>query len=52
MIADGIVFLLHSDDPQVLKEIKSYLGSYNFQINMKRAVVNSLPLVSLEDTPP
>jgi hypothetical protein len=25
--ADGVVFFLHSNDPQVLKEIKSYLKS-------------------------
>jgi len=31
----GDVFLFHLNDPHILKEIKSYLESYNFQICMK-----------------
>jgi hypothetical protein len=27
---DGVVLLFHLDDPHILKEIKSYLESYNF----------------------
>ncbi len=49
LLIDGVVLLFHLDDPQVLKEIKSYLETYSFQICMKWVVVNSLPFVSLED---
>jgi hypothetical protein len=43
------MFLFHLDDPQVLKEIRSYLESCSFWIHMKWVVVNSLPLASSED---
>ncbi len=46
---DGVMLLLHPDDPQVFKEIMSYLESCSFQIHMKWVVINSFPLASLED---
>ncbi len=46
---DGDVLLFHLDDPCIFKEIMLYLDSYNFQICMKWANVNSLPLASVED---
>jgi hypothetical protein len=45
---DGAILLIHSNDFKVLKEIKSYLESYGFQIQMKWVVVNSLPLMNSE----
>jgi len=49
LASDGAILLIHSNDLKVLKEIKSYLESYGFQIQMKCVVVNSLPLMSNED---
>jgi hypothetical protein len=49
LTSDGPILLFHPDDPWVFKEIKSHLENYSFQIHMKWAVVNSLPLASLED---
>jgi hypothetical protein len=46
---DGDVLLVHPDDLKVLKEIRSYVESYGFQIWMKWVVVNSLPLMNSED---
>jgi hypothetical protein len=46
---DGDVLLFHLDDPRIFKEIKSYLENYNFQICMKWANVNYLPLASVEN---
>ncbi len=43
---DGAMFFFHLNDPLVLKEIRSYLESYSFQICVKWAIVNSFPLVS------
>jgi hypothetical protein len=43
---DGAVLLFHPDDLIILKEVKSYLESYGFQIRMNWAVVNSLPLMN------
>jgi hypothetical protein len=43
------MLLLHPNDARVLKEIMFYLENYNFQIRMKWAIINSLPLASLED---
>jgi hypothetical protein len=49
LTVDGVILILHPNDPWDLKEIMSYLESYNFQIHMKWTVINSLPLASLED---
>jgi len=46
---DGVVLLFHLDDLKVLKEVKSYLESYDFKIRMKWVMVNSLPLMGSED---
>jgi hypothetical protein len=46
---DGVVLLFHLDDLKVLKEVKSYLESYDFKIRMKWVMVNSLSLMSSED---
>jgi hypothetical protein len=46
---DGVVLLFHLDDLKVLKEVKSYLESYDFKIQMKWVMVNSLPLMGSED---
>jgi len=46
---NGVVLLFHLDDLKVLKEVKYYLESYGFQIRMKWASVNSLPLTSSEE---
>jgi hypothetical protein len=42
---NGDVLLFHLDDLKVLKEVKSYLENYGFQIWMKWVVVNSLPFM-------
>jgi hypothetical protein len=49
LTVDGVMLLLHPNDPWDLKEIMSYLESCNFRIRMKWIVINSLPLASLED---
>jgi hypothetical protein len=46
---DGVILLFLQDDLRVLKEVKSYLENYGFQIWMKWAMVNSLPLRNNED---
>jgi len=50
MAFDGAILLFHSNDFKILKEVKSCLENYGFHIRMKWAVVNSLPLMSNEDT--
>jgi hypothetical protein len=47
LASDGAILFFHPDD--VLKEIRSYMKSYSFQIQMKWAIFNSFPLISLED---
>jgi hypothetical protein len=49
LIVDGAMLLFHLEDPQVFKEIKSYLESYSFHNCMKWVGVNSLPLATSED---
>ncbi len=44
----GAILFFHSNDLRVLKEVKSYLESYGFQIWMKWVVANSLPLMNNE----
>jgi hypothetical protein len=51
LVINGVVLFFHLDNLCVLREIKSYLECYSFQIWMKWAIVNSLPLTSLEDFP-
>jgi hypothetical protein len=46
---DGVVLLFHLDDLRVLKEVKSYLENYGFQIWMKWAMVNSLAFTNNKD---
>jgi hypothetical protein len=45
----GVVLLFQPNDLRVLKEIKSYLESYGFQIHMKWVVMNSWSFMSSED---
>lgn len=49
MATDGVILLFHFALASICKEIKSYLESYNFQIHMKCAVVNFLPLTNSKD---
>ncbi len=49
LTTNGVVLLFHLNDLQVVKEIRSYLGSYKFQIHMKQAIVNSFPFTSTEN---
>ncbi len=49
LASNGVVLLFHRNDLRVLKEVKSYLESYGFQIQMKWVVVNLLPFKSNED---
>jgi hypothetical protein len=49
LVINGVVLLFHLDNLCVLREIKSYLECYSFQIWMKWAIANSLPLTRLED---
>jgi hypothetical protein len=49
LASGGVVLLFHLDNLCVLKEIKSYLKNYSFQIRMKWAIVGSLPLTSSKD---
>jgi hypothetical protein len=45
----GAIFLFHSNDLQVFKQIKELLDNYFMSIRMKRAVANNLPLCSIKD---
>ncbi len=45
----GAIFLFHSDDLRIFKQIKEFLDIYSMSNWMKRAVVNNLPLCSTED---
>jgi hypothetical protein len=45
----GVVLLFHMNYLRILKELKSYLESYGFQIWIKWVVVNSLPFTRSED---
>jgi hypothetical protein len=49
LASNGVVFLFHPDGLRVLKEVKSYLESYGFQIWMKWVMVRSLPFMSSKD---
>jgi hypothetical protein len=49
MASDGVILLFHLDDLCVLKEIKSYMESYKFQIRMKWTIVNFLPFSNSKD---
>jgi hypothetical protein len=49
LTTNGAILFFHPNDLCVLKEMKSYLESYSFQIRVKWAIVNSLPLISLKD---
>jgi hypothetical protein len=44
----GSTLLFYDHDFHVLKDIKSYLEDYNFNIHLKFAVVNNLHRTSLE----
>jgi hypothetical protein len=48
LASDGVVLLFHPDNLHVLKDIRSYLENYSFQIRMKWAIISSLPLTSSE----
>ncbi len=41
LASDGAVLFFHLNNLHVLKEVRSYLESYNFQIRMKWAIVSS-----------
>jgi len=45
----GAILFFHLDDLWILKQIKEFLDSYSMSIQMKWAMVNSLPLCSIED---
>jgi hypothetical protein len=45
----GAVIIMHVDDPQMLKEIPSFLESYQLKVRMKWVVVNSSPQMSSKD---
>jgi hypothetical protein len=49
LTSNGVVLCFHLDDPHILKEIRLYLENYNFQICMNWAIVNFLPLASIEN---
>lgn len=49
LASDGAILLFHLDNLCVFKEIKSYLKSYSFHIQMKWAIVNFLPRIISED---
>ncbi len=49
LASDGAILLFHPDDLRILKEVKSYLKSYGFYIQMKQVVVSSLPLMNNKD---
>jgi len=49
LASNEAILLFHPNDLKILKEIKSYLENYGFQIWMKWAMVNSLPLTSSKD---
>jgi hypothetical protein len=44
-----IVIIMHANDLWVLKEIHSFLESYQLKVRMKWIVVNSSPQMSSED---
>jgi len=46
LTSDGVVLLFHLDDLHVLKEIRSYMESYSFQIRMKLVSVNFLSFIN------
>ncbi len=39
----GAIIIMHGDDPQMLKEIRSFLENYQLKVQMKWIVVNSSP---------
>jgi hypothetical protein len=43
------IIIMHVDDLQVLKDIRSFLESYQLKVRMKWIVVNSSPQMSSED---
>jgi hypothetical protein len=44
-----VVIIMHVNDLQVLKEIRSFLESYQLKVHMKWIVVNSSPHMNSED---
>ncbi len=45
----GAIMLFHSNDLQVLRQIREFLDSYSMSIWMKWVVLNNLPLINMED---
>jgi hypothetical protein len=43
----GAIFLFHSNDLQILKQIKEFLDNYSMSIQMKWVAVNNFPFVTL-----
>jgi hypothetical protein len=48
---DGEILFFHPNDLLILKDIKSYTESYNFQICMKWGFVNFLTLLAQRTLP-
>jgi hypothetical protein len=42
----GVVIIMHAYDPQVLKDIRSFLQSYQLKVHMKWIIMNSSPQMS------
>jgi hypothetical protein len=45
----GVVIIMHANDPQVFKEIHSFLENYQLKVCMKWIVINLSPQMSSED---
>jgi hypothetical protein len=45
----GAILFFHSNNLQVLRQIKEFFDNYSMLIQMKWAMVNSLPLISTKD---
>ncbi len=45
----GVVTTMHVDDSQVLKEIDSFMESYQLKVRMKWVVINSSPKMNSKD---
>jgi hypothetical protein len=49
--SDGAILFFHLDNLRVFKEIRSYLKSINFQIQMKWAMLTFYHLLAQESPP-
>jgi len=45
----GAIIIMHVDDPQMLKEIFSFLENYQLKVCMKWTLVNSSPQMGSKD---